>query len=266
VSADAELGELLEIARRAAVIAGDVIMPLYRSGFGVELKADGTPVTEADRRAEEAIREFLGRECPGHAIIGEEYGETPGSGPYRWLLDPIDGTKSFVHHVPLFGTLISLERDEVPVVGVIACHAAGETASAAAGHGAFLNGDRIRVSEVANMEEATVLLTTVQGMQRYHGAALEQIHRRAKLVRTWGDCYGYLMVAAGRAEVMLDPIMNRWDASALYPIIREAGGTITTWSGGSEVGDSVAASNGLLHAAVLALLSSGSTRATAGEG
>ena len=122
-----ELGELLAIARRAATIAGEAIMPLYEAGIVAELKEDRTPVTVADRSAELAMREFLERECPGHGVLGEEFGETLGDGRHRWVLDPIDGTASFIRHVPLFGTLVGLERDGEPVVGVIACHAAGET-------------------------------------------------------------------------------------------------------------------------------------------
>jgi histidinol phosphatase-like enzyme (inositol monophosphatase family) len=253
VSEGSELAGLLAIARRAAEIAGTVIMPIYAEGFRVDLKADGTPVTAADRRAEEAMREFLAREVPGHSIIGEEFGESPGTGRYRWLLDPIDGTKSFVHRVPLFGTLVSVEHGDVPVVGVIACHAAGETAWAATGLGAFVNGRPAHVSSVKRLNEATLCITSVQRLRQRHPGAVAALDR-AKLVRTWGDCYGYLLVATGRAEVMLDPVMNRWDASALYPVISEAGGRISTWDGSTAVGDSVAASNGRLHEELLALL------------
>lgn len=254
MSADPVLKDLLAIALQAAAIARDIIMPLYDSGFGVEFKSDGTPVTDADRRAEAAIRDFLARECPSHGVLGEEYGETPGSGPYRWLLDPIDGTKSFVHHVPLFGTLIALERSGDPVVGVIACHALGETASAASGFGAHLNGNPIHVSGVRSVADATVLTTSIQGLQIALGDGLDAFLPLPKLLRTWGDCYGYLQVACGRADAMLDPVMNPWDAAALFPIIREAGGAITTWGGDPVVGESVAASNGALHAELLASL------------
>lgn len=255
---DPALGELLAIALKAAEIARGVVMPLYEQGVGVEFKADGTPVTDADRRAEAAMREFLARECPEHRVLGEEHGETGGGGSgYRWVLDPIDGTKSFIHHVPLFGTLVALERDGEPVVGVIACHAAGETAWAADGHGAHVNGRRVRVSEVATLAEATVLTTSIQGLQIAMGDRLAPFLPLPKLIRTWGDCYGYLQVAAGRAEVMLDPAMSRWDAAALYPIVREAGGAITTWQGDPGVGDSVAASNGRLHAELLGILNAG---------
>jgi histidinol phosphatase-like enzyme (inositol monophosphatase family) len=249
-----ELAELLDIARRAALVARDVIMPLYEAGTSVELKADRTPVTAADRGAEEAIRSFLAKECPAHGVLGEEFGETPGDGRHRWILDPIDGTKSFIHHVPLFGTLIALERDGVPVVGVVACHAVGETVYAATGLGAFLNGEPARVSQVATLEEATVSMTSISRMLRGQSAGVARLVEKCGLARAWGDCYGYLMVATGRAEVMLDPIMNIWDAAPLLPIITEAGGGFSTWDGTPGVGDSVVASNGLLHEAVLAEL------------
>ena len=252
-----ELANLLDLARRAAVIAGEVIMPLYESGTSVELKADRTPVTLADRNAEQAIREFLGRECPGHGIIGEEFGEAPGDGRHRWILDPIDGTKSFIHHVPLFGTLIALERDGEPVVGVIACHAVGETVSAATGLGAWLNGRPARVSTVANLADATVSMTSFKRMPQYEPEAFARITQGAGLVRAWGDCYGYLMVATGRADVMMDPIVNLWDVAALYPIIREAGGRITTWQGEEGPGTSSVATNGALHQQVLSALNGG---------
>jgi histidinol-phosphatase len=249
-----ELANLLEIARRAAIVAGEVIMPLYNSGTAVELKSDRTPVTLADRNAELAIREFLARECPGHGVLGEEFGETPGDGRHRWILDPIDGTKSFIHHVPLFGTLVALERDGVPVAGVIACHAVGETASGATGLGAFLNGEPCHVSDTATLAEATVSMTSITRMVQGRSKGIARLAASCGLARAWGDCYGYLMVAAGRADVMIDPIMNLWDAAALYPIITEAGGGFSQWDGAPGIGDSVVATNGLLHDAVIEAL------------
>jgi histidinol-phosphatase len=249
-----ELRDLLAIARRAAEVAAKVIMPIYRGEIGVDTKADGTPVTIADRGAEEAIRRFLEGECPGHGILGEEYPEKPGDGRYRWVLDPIDGTKSFIHHVPLWGTLIALERDGRPVVGVIACHAAGETISAAEGLGAQLNGRPAHVSDVPELANATVSTTSYSRLRERYPAGFEAVCAKAGLARAWGDCYGYLMVAAGRAEVMLDPDMNPWDVAALYPVITEAGGRITTWEGAPGPGASAIASNGLLHGEIVALL------------
>ncbi len=246
-----ELADLLAIARRAAAIAGEVIMPLYDRGVTVEFKADRTPVTAADRGAEEAIRSFLARECPEHGILGEEFGEAPGDGRHRWILDPIDGTTSFIHHVPLFGTLVALERDGEPVVGVIACHAAGETAYAARGLGAFVNGVPARVSATTKLAGATILMTSFQRMPRHHANAFANLTRRAGLMRTWGDCYGYLMVATGRADAMLDPVMSLWDVAALSPVLSEAGGRLTTWDGSQAIGNSAVATNGTLHEAVL---------------
>jgi len=249
-----ELANLLEIARRAAIVAGEVIMPLYNAGTVVELKSDRTPVTLADRNAELAIREFLARECPGHGVLGEEFEETPGDGRHRWILDPIDGTKSFIHHVPLFGTLVALERDGLPVAGVIACHAVGETASGAIGLGAFLNGEPCHVSDTATLAEATVSMTSITRMVQGRSKGIARLAASCGLARAWGDCYGYLMVAAGRADVMIDPIMNLWDAAALYPIITEAGGGFSQWDGAPGIGDSVVATNGLLHDAVIEAL------------
>ncbi|MFN0145466.1 MAG: inositol monophosphatase family protein, partial [Dehalococcoidia bacterium] len=225
-----------------------------RGDIGVETKADGTPVTIADRGAEEAVRRFLERECPGHGILGEEYPEKPGDGRYRWVLDPIDGTKSFIHHVPLWGTLIALERDGRPVVGVIACHAAGETISAAEGLGAELNGRPAHVSNVTGLAAATVSTTSYARLRERAPEGFDAICAGAGLSRAWGDCYGYLMVAAGRADVMLDPVMNHWDIAALVPVIREAGGTITGWDGEPEPSDSCVATNGHLQQAIIELL------------
>ncbi len=254
MTADPELKDLLAIALRAADIARDVIMPIWHTTFSVELKADGSPVTNADRGAEEAIRAFLARECPGHGVLGEEFGETPGDGRYRWVLDPIDGTKSFIHHVPLFGSLIALERDGWPVVGVIACHAAGESAWAAKGYGAMVNGEAVRVSTRDTITGATVCSSSVASLALGYPAALRALAERANVFRTWGDCYGYLMLAAGRADVMLDAEMSPWDVAALFPIITEAGGAITTFDGETRPGSSVAASNGRIHPELIEIL------------
>jgi histidinol-phosphatase len=252
-----DLQAYLAIAREAARIAGEVIMPLYESSLTVELKADRTPVTAADRGAEEAIRAFLQRECPTHGILGEEFGEIAGDGRYRWILDPIDGTKSFIRRVPLFGTLIALEHDGIPVVGVIACHAAGDTAYAATGSGAFVNGTRAHVSAISSVGGGVVCAGSTRTLVRDHGRAFAGIMATGAALQTWGDCFGYLMVATGRAEAMLDPEMSIWDAAALYPVITEAGGRMTTWEGRDGVGDSVVASNGLVHEELLRLLALG---------
>ena len=252
---DAELEELTGIARRAAAIAGEIVMPLYNEGVTVELKADGTPVTEADRRAEEAMRELFARETPAFGVLGEELGESPGDGRHRWVIDPIDGTKTFIHHVPLFGTLVALEREGKPVVGVVACHAVGETAWASRGGGAFLNGEPTHVSRTASLGEATVLTTSAASVQRRSPAALARLVREAGLLRSWGDCYGYLAVVAGRAEAMIDPVVNPWDIAPFAVMLGEAGGQLTTWAGVEGPGEDAVATNGRIHEVLLQVLS-----------
>jgi histidinol phosphatase-like enzyme (inositol monophosphatase family) len=250
-----ELAELLAIAREAARVAAEAILPFYRRSFAVELKADHTPVTIADRDGEEAMRVLFARETPSFGIVGEEHGETPGDGRHRWIVDPIDGTKSFVHGVPLWGTLVALERDGVPILGVISCPAAGETVSAASGLGAFAeNGSRITVSGVDSLAESAVSTSSYSALAKSHPEAFARLLESARLLRTWGDCYGYLLVAKGRIEAMLDPMMNLWDVAALYPVVIEAGGRITTWEGRDELGASCIASNGRVHEQLLRVL------------
>ena len=249
-----ELEELTGIARRAATAAGEIVMPLYEQHLTVELKADGTPVTEADRRAEEAMRELFARETPGFGVLGEEQGESAGDGRHRWVIDPIDGTKSFIHHVPLFGTLVALERDGEPVVGVVACHAVGETAWASRGGGAFLNGEPARVSETASLSEATVLTTSSATLSRRTPDGFARLTEEAGLLRSWGDCYGYLAVIAGRAEAMIDPRVNPWDIAPFVVLMEEAGGRLTTWAGTDGAGEDAVGTNGRVHAALLEVL------------
>ncbi|MXW26451.1 MAG: histidinol-phosphatase, partial [Dehalococcoidia bacterium] len=216
---DPELEELTGVALRAAEVAGGIVMPLYDQRLTVELKADGTPVTEADRQAETAMRELFARETPGFGVLGEEQGESPGDGRHRWVIDPIDGTKSFIHHVPLFGTLVALERDGEPVVGVVACPAVGETAWASRGGGAFLNGEPTRVSDTPSLGEATVLTTSSASLLQRSPEGFARLAREAKLLRSWGDCYGYLAVIAGRAEAMIDPRVNPWDIAPFAVLV-----------------------------------------------
>ncbi len=247
-----ELKELLAVALEGARRAGEVILRLYRKGTPAELKADATPVTEADRRAELLLREYFAGETPGYGFLGEEYGEVAGVVPGRWIVDPIDGTKAYVHGVPLFGTLIALEWRGVPVLGIVACHAAGETVWAARGLGAYLNGQPCRVSSVGALEAATVLATDWRAVIARPGGT--ELFRRARLARTWGDCYGYLLVASGRAEVMLDPELNLWDVAALEPVIAEAGGRMADWPGVPAPRASAVAANAALFSEVMRLL------------
>jgi myo-inositol-1(or 4)-monophosphatase len=243
----------LELARAS----GDFIRPMFaRADLSVETKADRTIVTAADRGAEKLMREMIARRFPEHGILGEEFGPERLDAQFVWVLDPVDGTVSFAAGVPLFGTLIALQQRGQPILGVIHQPILGELV-VGDGSCTLVNDQATRCSTVRRLEEAMVLSTSLAGVGRYQNeAAFLDVLRRARTCRGWGDCYGYLMVATGRADVMCDPIMNPWDIAALIPVIRGAGGTITDWRGGDPVGGRsiVAAATAELHAAVIAAL------------
>ena len=236
--------------------SGALLRPLFgQPDLAVETKADRTPVTEADRGAEALMRSLIAQKFPDHGIVGEEFGREREEAAFVWVLDPIDGTKSFISGVPLWGTLIALLHEGRPVLGCIHQPVLGQLML---GDGATttLNGRAVRCRPAARLEEATVLTSDPLNPARHRdGPAYEALIRRARLVRTWGDCYGYLLVAGGWADVMLDPIMSPWDIAALVPVIRGAGGVITDWRGQDPMrGDSIVAANAALHPTVIAAL------------
>jgi histidinol phosphatase-like enzyme (inositol monophosphatase family) len=249
------LDEYLAFAIATAIDAGKVALAHYQTGVEVELKADRSPVTPADRGAERLIREAISARYQDHSVVGEEYGADTRSSAFRWVVDPIDGTKSYVRGVPLFGTLIGLEIDGRMEVGVCHVPALGETVAAATGLGCTWNGRTARVSSTDVLAEATVLFSDVRMLSSRLGALWPRLEHAAGLLRTWGDCYGYCLVATGRADVMIDPAMNPWDCAALVPILRESGGRFSDWTGAERIdgGDAVG-TNGRLHEAVLDLL------------
>ena len=250
------MSELLEAVSEVAVLAGEVALRHFRGPIAVELKSDGSPVTIADRTAERAAREWIARRFSGDAVLGEEYGAAGPMSGRRWLIDPIDGTKSFVAGVPLWGTLIAvLDGDEI-LAGAINCAAVSELVVAERGAGCWWNGSAARVSDVDRIERATVLTTDDRFLERpARGAAWRTLVSGVRMARTWGDCYGYLLVATGRAEVMVDDRMNAWDSAALLPIIEEAGGVLTDWRGvRTGLGSDTIATNRALDAAVRGLL------------
>jgi histidinol phosphatase-like enzyme (inositol monophosphatase family) len=249
---------LLEAAAELARLAGDVAMGHFRAGVAVETKGDGSPVTIADRAAERAAREWLARRFPGDGILGEEFGAEHDEAARRWILDPIDGTKSFVRGVPLWGTLVAVAEGETVLAGAAYFPAAGELVAAAPGAGCWWNDARCRVSGVSRLEEATVLTTDERFRgQPGHREGWRRLSDRALVSRSWGDCSGYLLVATGRAEVMVDPRMSPWDSAALQPIITEAGGVFTDWAGApTAFGGSAVATNGALAREVREILAS----------
>ena len=249
------LRDLLSVATDAAYLAGRRTLAHFNAEVAVENKADATPVTVADREAEQVIRRRVARFFPDHAILGEEQGETAGRNPdYKWLIDPIDGTKSFIHGVPLYGVLIGVDVRGRPSVGVIYLPVTDEMIAAADGMGCTWNGRRARVSNVAKLEDATLSTSSITASLA-RSDAYENLLRRVKLNRAWGDCYGYALVATGRADVMLDPAIKPWDCGPLPTILREAGGRFTTWGGEETIwGPDGCATNGALNGQVLAAL------------
>jgi histidinol-phosphatase len=253
---DGELQSLLDFAVSLAREAGEITLRYFRREFETRLKGKDNFVTQADLEAEEFLRRRINEEFPGDAVIGEEGGERAGTTARRWIIDPIDGTYSFVHGVPFYGVLLGVEVEGEPAVGVINMPALGEVAYAARGLGCFWNGQRARVSQTAALEDALLLCTDFGSCERYgFGPAAEELQRRASMRRTWGDCYGYVLVATGRADVMLDPAMNVWDCAALLPVLEEAGGTFTDWRGRRSIhsGNAVA-TNGALFAEVMRVI------------
>ena len=240
-----------------AELSGDFVRPLFgQPGLTVDTKADQSPVTAADRGAEELMRARIAKKFPTHGIIGEEFGTERGDAEFVWVLDPIDGTKSFITGVPLWGTLIALLHRGQPVLG---CIHQPVLKQLMLGDGATttLNGRAVRCRATTRIEDATLLTSDPFNPAKYQQqAAFEALAQRAKLVRTWGDCYGYLLLAGGWADVMLDPIMNPWDIAALVPVIRGAGGVITDWRGGAAypAESTIAAATPALHAQVIAAL------------
>lgn len=247
------LESILEIAQEAAMAAGRRTLGWFGAAVA-EMKSDGTPVTPADRESEATLRRIISRAFPNHGILGEEMGETPGTEPFRWIIDPLDGTRSFVHGVPLYGVLVGVEYRTEPVVGVIYLPALGEMISAATGLGCTWNGRRCHVSRVESVDEALLCATSVRQARR-RGRGYENLSQAVKMERTWGDCYGYALVATGRAEIALDDRAAVWDVAALLPIMEEAGGKLTDWAGRRTIrGGEALASNGHLHEQVVAIL------------
>ena len=247
--------EFVDFSKELARASGEVIMRYFRSGVAVETKVDESPVTIADQQAEEIMREMIMKEFPGHGIIGEEFGVHNDGAEYQWVLDPIDGTKSFVSGTFLFGTLIGLMKDSQPIVGAIH-HPVTSHLLIGNGAEARLNGEPVRVRPTRNLRDAVLCCTDFIDVGKHqNGIAFQQLMGKTNYNRTWGDCHGYFLLATGSVDIMLDPIMHLWDIVALIPVIEGAGGKITSWNGGPPLGgNGIIASNGPLHSQVLRVL------------
>ncbi len=236
------LATQLEFAVETAWRAGRLTLAHFQTGVAAETKADQSPVTIADRAAETLCRELIEARYPRDGILGEEMGETRPGTRRRWIVDPIDGTRSFVHGVPLYSVLLALEEEGEPLLGVIHLPALNETVWAARGEGCWWNGRRALVSQVDRLEDACVCWSGDLVEDERKTTALRVLAAKAGTARTWGDAYGYALVATGRAEAMVDPIVHPWDTAPLRPIVEEAGGVFTDWTGAATHlgGDSIA--------------------------
>lgn len=242
------LGDFKSFAKHLSIISGNVISNYFRTSIKVDSKVDSSPVTIADKKAEELMREEIMREFPDHGILGEEFGKHNEGAEYQWILDPIDGTKSFICGTVTFGTLIALMHKNKPILGVINQpvlkeYLIGDNESAK------LNDKDVKVRKVEKISDAVLLTTDHLYIGKYHNQEkFDKLIKKVKLYRNWGDCYGYYLVATGFADIMIDPVMNVWDSMALIPVIKGAGGIITDYKGNNPVNsDSIIASTPIIH-------------------
>lgn len=251
-AASLEAGALLEAVEKLARITGRAALKHFKSRITVDVKADGSPVTIADREAETAGREWIRRQFPADGILGEEFGAEREEAECRWLLDPIDGTKSFVAGVPLWGSMVAVAVGDRVLAGAVSFPGVDETIVAVPGAGCWWNGARCHVSQVTEIGQAVLLTTDDRFPDRPdRGEKWRALSKRARVSRTWGDCYGYLLVATGRAEAMVDPVLAPWDSAALQPLIVESGGVFTNWEGDAVAfGGSALATNAALAAGI----------------
>jgi histidinol-phosphatase len=245
-----------ELALRAAREAGDLAHQIFETTVEVEWKADQSPVTVADRRAERHIRELVGEYFPQDGFLGEEEGDQPGESGFRWVIDPIDGTRSFVRQIPIWATLIGLEYQGEQIAGVCYAPALGQTYRAVRGDGAYRNDRRIRVSDVGTLAEALMCYSSVGWFKKAgREATFLDLCRKTQRQRGYGDFYGFVLVAQGSCELMVEHGVSPWDVAATKVIVEEAGGRFTDWDGTPTIHrPDVLASNDRLHADTLAIL------------
>ena len=250
-----ELKEFKLFSRELAITSGTIIRNYFRTKVKIDTKKDDSPVTIADRKAEEKMREMIMKEYPEHGILGEEFGKYKENAEYQWILDPIDGTKSFICGTVTFGTLIALMKNGKPILGVINQPILKEYLIGD-NNITELNGEKIIVRECDKLEDAVLLTTDHLNVEKYQDInKFTSLIHKVKLYRNWGDCYGYYLLATGYADIMIDPIMSVWDTMALIPIIKGADGIITDYTGNDPIkGNSIIASAKGVHKKVVEIL------------
>lgn len=240
-----------------ADMSGEYISKNFGGDIKYDLKADASPVTAVDKNTEEMIRTAIRKRFPDHGIIGEEYGNDADKSEYTWVIDPIDGTKSFISHVPLFGTLIALRRNGKPILGLINQPILKERILGDCNECLF-NGKRVHTSAKTDTNGITLLTSDSRNCVKLHSAeGWNNLSSGAAISRTWGDCYGYMLLCRGIAHVMCDALLEVWDFSALLPALQGAGASFSDWSGGNNIGHDgglVASCNATMHGRVLDIL------------
>jgi histidinol phosphatase-like enzyme (inositol monophosphatase family) len=227
-----EIRRLLEFAVEACTEAGEITLEYFQKDVVIEIKSDLSPVSVADRKTEERLRQLIGKYFPDHGIIGEEFGGERTIREYNWYIDPIDGTLAYVHGVPIYGVMLGLERDGQMIIGVINFPALHEIVYAAKNEGCYWNGSPARVKNTDRMADALLCHSGFEYFaQTGRAEAFNRLQQATAMQRTWGDCYGHILVATGRADLCVDPTLHEWDAAPLIPILQEAGGVFTTWQG-----------------------------------
>lgn len=252
---DKDLVKYKDFGTKLIIESSNIIKHYFRKDFKIESKQDSSPVTIADKQTEETLREMIMKEFPDHGIIGEEYGAYNPKAAYTWVIDPIDGTKSFIAGTPLFGTMIALVNNGNPILGIINFPILDETLIGD-GNITELNGKKVSFRNCNNLSSALLLTTDIIDIEKYHDLEkFSALIKRVKLFRTWGDCYGYYLLATGYADIMIDPVMSPWDFLSLIPIIKGSGGIITDYHGNDPLnGKSIIAASKNLHAEVIKIL------------
>ncbi len=255
----AQLHNYRDFALQIAIKAGKIATRYFNSNVDIEYKLDNSPVTKADRQIEAMLRKAINDKYPSHDIIGEELENHPQNLPmdqrkFCWYLDPIDGTQSYAHGIPLYTTLIALFYQSTPLIGIIYCPQTGEWVEAISGNGCHYNGRHCEISSCRDISQARLMTSDVSELLRRLPSAIPLL-RSVSIGRTWADGYAYLMLASGRCDIVIDPILNPWDIAPLYPIVMESGGAITSIAGKYEpLGASVLACGRSLHGAAAELL------------
>jgi myo-inositol-1(or 4)-monophosphatase len=233
----------------------EIIKKYFRKEYSIDFKTDNSPVTIVDRLVEEFLIEAITKEFPSHSVVGEEFGASRDGSDYKWIIDPIDGTKSFIHGTPLFATIIGLLKDEEPVFGIYHNAILGDLLTGD-NQQCIYNGKSIKMRQCRKLSDASLLTTDHFSIGKFYGQKqFDELVQKCKLYRTWGDAYGYFLLATGYADIMIDPIMSPWDSLPLIPIIAGAGGVVTDYTGDCSIkGNSIVAASADIHEQVIKIL------------